>query len=267
MVLLIGLLAYVGAVTVIQLLQGEASAVGWGTSLVLVLFPAAIWVVYFYLLDRHEPEPTHYVISAFVLGALVAAPVSSWVIDEVYTVDRWMTLRPFSAQHIGAAFLVVGTVQELTKYLVVRYTIYLSPEFDEPADGIVYMTASGIGFATALNFDYVSSGVVLTMGAINITITTLAHACFSGVLGFALGQAKFSPRGGQTMLVAGLLVAVLLNGCFGLLQELMLRPAVPLQPWRGLVLSGLFALVVFSAISFLMRRTVGAGQPAPRGGA
>ncbi len=261
MVLLIGLLAYVGAVSVIQQMQGADQTVGWGTTLVLVLFPAAIWITYFYLLDRHEPEPAHLVLSAFVLGGLVAAPVANWVINEVYMVERWMALTPFSIQHIGASFLVVATVQELTKYLVVRYTVYLSDEFDEPADGVVYMTASGIGFAAALNFDYVSSGVVLTMGAISITITTLAHACFSGALGLAMGQARFSARGGQTMLVAGLLVAILLNGVFSLLQEMTLRPTMPLQPWRGLVLSGLFALVVFSAISFLMRRVVQSNAP------
>lgn len=264
MVLLIGLLVYVGLVSVVQLIHGaDAGPVGWGSSLLLVLAPAAIWIAYFYLLDRYEPEPTHFVLSAFLLGAMVAAPASRWVINEVYTVGRWMGLTPLSAQHVGASFLVVGAVQELSKYLVIRYTIFLSDEFDEPPDGIVYMTAAGIGFAARLNFGYVSSGVVLTIGAITVTITTLAHACFAGVMGYAMGRAKFATRGRQRLLVSGLLAAVLLNGSFSLLQELMFRPGMDLQPWRGLVFSGPFALAVFSVTSYLMRRAVRAARPDP----
>ena len=33
--------------------------------------------------------------SVGVLGALVAAPVANWLISDVFTVDRWMALKPF----------------------------------------------------------------------------------------------------------------------------------------------------------------------------
>jgi RsiW-degrading membrane proteinase PrsW (M82 family) len=265
-VLMLSLLAYVGVVRAIEGIWGLQSVVGWLPSLVLVLVPAAIWLVYFYLLDRYEPEPTHFVLSAFLLGALVAAPISSWIINDLFTVDRWISLSPFSAEHIGASFLVIGAAQELTKYVVIRYTVYLSDEFDEPADGIVYTTAAGIGFATALNFEYVSSGVLPTIGAINVTITTLAHACFAGAVGYALGVAKFAGRGGQRVLILGLLAAVGLNGVFFLLQDLVVRPGIDLKPWRGLILCGVFAVVVFGVISYLMRRSLRASAP-PAGAA
>jgi protease PrsW len=253
--LLVGLLLYVGAARAIEALWlPTAEPVGWPGALALVLVPALLWLAYFYLLDRYEPEPTHYVLSAFLLGALVAAPLAHWMIRDLFALDRW-GLTPFSTTHVAASFLVVGTTQELMKYLVVRYTVYLSDEFDEPADGIVYSTAAGIGFATRLNFGYVSSGVLLTTGAINVTITTLAHACFAGAAGYALGRAKFAARGGQRTLAVGLLAAIALNGAFTLLQELVLS-AGQLRPWRGLALSGTFAALVFGVVSLLMHRAL-----------
>jgi len=263
--LLCGLLAYVGVARVIQHVWSVGPRpIGTLPTLALVLVPAVIWLVYFYLLDRHEPEPTHYVLSVFLLGALVAAPIASFVIHDLFTIERWIGLTPFSTQRIAASLLVVGTTQELTKYLVVRYTVYLSDEFDEPADGIVYATAAGIGFATALNFKYVSAGVLLSVGSINIAITTLAHACFTGVVGYALGQAKFVAhvRWRQLMLIVGLLAAILLNGVFFMLQDLVVNPGMVLRPWRGLLLCGVFTVVVFGVISLLMRRSCAGSRAA-----
>lgn len=263
LVLLLGLALYVGVVRAVEALWSpDPQAVGWLPALVIVLVPAAIWLIYFYLMDRYEPEPTHYVLSTFLLGALVAHPLARWVIHDLFTVESWIGLSPLSVEHIAGSFLVVGAAQELIKYVVVRYTVYLSDEFDEPADGIVYATATGIGFATALNFELVSSGVLLTFSAINVTITTLAHACFSGVMGYALGQARFAARGGQKIQIVGLLAAVALNGAFFLLQDLVVRPDIHLAPWRGLILSALFTAAVFGAISLLMRRSLRPGGPA-----
>ncbi len=254
--LLLGLPLYVGVVWAMQRVLGiGAQPVGWLPALVLVLVPSVLWLVYFYLQDRYEPEPTHYVVFTFLLGALVAAPLAGWLIDGVFTLDRWATLERFSGAHVAAAFLVVGISQELSKYLVVRYTVYLSDEFDEPVDGIVYCTAAGIGFATALNFKFVVSGVLPTVGAIDATITTLSHACFSGAVGYALGQAKFREGGGQGILVLGLLVAVALNGAFYLLQP-VIRSGFDLSPWRSLALGAGFAAMVFGGITWLVRRSL-----------
>jgi RsiW-degrading membrane proteinase PrsW (M82 family) len=261
--LLVGLALYLGIVEAVQALSKRGpEPVGWLPALALVLVPALIWLAYFYLLDRYEPEPTHYVLSTFLLGALVAAPLANLLINDLFSAERWIALAPFSPQHVAASFLVVGTAQELAKYLVVRYTVYLSDEFDEPADGIVYATAAGIGFATHVNFQYVASGVLLEIGALNVTITTLAHACFSGVVGYSLGRAKFASRSQTRTLAVGLCAAIALNGVFYLLQDLVVRPGLELRPWRGLLLSGAFALAVFGAIVALMRRSLRRGGPA-----
>jgi protease PrsW len=160
---------------------------------------------------------------------------------------------------------VIGMVQEMAKYVVVRYSIYRHAELDEPMDGIVYMMAAGIGFATAQNFHHLAElggSVVLSQAAMSTVINTLAHACFAGVLGYALGWAKFSQaaplvRGGK--LLAGLCVAAALNGVFTSLEDRVTLAGVNASAaWRGLALAAGFAAVVFFAVSMLMRRQLAA---------
>src|SRR5690606_12710960 len=111
---------------------------------------------YFYAQDRHEPEPKHYVAGIYLLGAFVAAPLAGFLVDLAAPASRpgVVALAPLAAGPVVWALLVVAVAQELSKYLVVRYTVYLTAEFDEPMDGIVYMTAAGIGFATYENYQY-----------------------------------------------------------------------------------------------------------------
>jgi len=94
----------------------------------------------------------------------------------------------FSLDHVVHAVLVVGLAQEMCKYAVVRYTIYMSREFDEPMDGIIYMMACGTGFAVWVNYHRLSGQnhqVHLSLDAARTVMTTLAHASFAGLLGYA----------------------------------------------------------------------------------
>src|SRR5262249_56522764 len=104
-----------------------------------------------------------------------------------------------------------GPAQELAKSLVVRYWFYMPDEFDEPMDGIVYMMAAGIGFATAENWHAIGAAggtIFLATGTMNVVVATLAHGCFAGVLGYALGIAPWTraARRGPVILV-GLFIA------------------------------------------------------------
>ena len=116
--------------------------------------PAILWLGFFYLLDRHEPEPKQLVAGVCVLGALIAAPLADFVIS--IAVPRVAIEQPdlsaLSLDRVLYAVLCAGLAQEMCKYAVVRYTIYMSREFDEPMDGIVYMMACGTGFAVWVNY-------------------------------------------------------------------------------------------------------------------
>jgi len=270
-ILLGGLLAFVVIVLLIDRLRSVPTPVSAFTAVPLALIPALLWMVYFYLRDIHEPEPTHYVIGVFLLGALVAAPLAGWITDALFKVPSWGALPRWGLTEAVAAFLVLAPAQEMSKYLVVRYTVYLSAEFDEPMDGIVYMSAAGLGFATAWNIVQMTRApqLALTTAAINAVTTTLAHASLSGVVGFAMGRAKFIGREGhQTRVLAlGLGAAVVLSGLFTMLENVATRHGLDYRPAWGLASAAIFAILVFVLLSVLVDRHLSSSPHARRASA
>lgn len=270
--LVLGLLGFVGVAYAVETLWGLGTAIPLSplAAIALSVAPALLWLAYFYAQDRHEPEPKLFVFGVFLLGAFIAGPTARFFVDFILAEAEpaATNLDRFAADRLISAFLVVGVAQELSKYLAVRYTIYLSAEFDEPMDGIIYMTAAGIGFATYENVSYFENlhDVFLTTAAGHAVVTTLAHACFAGVLGYALGRAKFSsakPHVRSLTLLAGLLIAAALNGQFAIVEEIVKEGGMQFHPWRGVAFAAGFAAIIFFITSILMRRLLAISPFAP----
>jgi protease PrsW len=261
------LLVEIGAVVIFAALV--AAIVGFGNlnltgttrlvaGVVLALVPAAIWLVAFYQQDRLEPEPKHYVIGVFVLGALLATAVGQPVIRDFFQVQNWLGANIII--NILGSILIVGFVQEFLKYAAVRYTVFNSVEFDERVDGIIYGAAAGLGYATMTNLDYIVSngGVDLGVGAIRVAVTALAHASFAGVTGYFLGRAKFENMG-PFWLPLGLLLAATLNGIVTYVVGEVPTLTTSLENsdpnhWLGLVVAALVAGGTFAVLFAIIRR-------------
>lgn len=233
-----------------------ASLQGWqlvAFGLVMSLVPALLWLVFFYVQDRFAPEPKGNVLGVFLLGGLLAAAIGQPLIERVFNVEDWM----YSAWWVQllASILVIGFIQEFLVYASVRYSIYRSQEFDERVDGVIYAIAAGLGYATVLNFQYVTrhGGVDVGVGAMTVTINALAQAGFAGIIGYFLGQAKFetTPR---YWLALGVVLAALLNGVFFFLEDQVTLRGLSFTPLNGVILAGVFAFVILAIVFFLIRR-------------
>jgi RsiW-degrading membrane proteinase PrsW (M82 family) len=264
LVLVIGLVVYVAMIWIIERAAGIQGAVSLSAPLALVLagVPAALWLGFFYLQDRHEPEPKEFVIGIFVLGALVAAPIADFLVNQVAPSQPLAAhgLSPFTVDRMVHAVLVLGLAQELCKYVAVRYTIYASAEFDEPMDGVVYMMAVGTGFAVWVNYHALQDlghEVFLSTAAAMAVVTTLAHASFAGVLGYVLGRAKFTrrtPLVRTVLLFFGLMLAATLNGQFQLVEIWITTSGLAQHPWKGIGYAAAFAVVVFALLMLASQR-------------
>ena len=164
--------------------------------LVIALIPTAIWFVFFYQWDRLEPEPKTLVLRVALLGALAAAALAIPLVESVFDIGAWLN-RGIVSQVLGNIF-VVGFVQMGLVYLVVRLSVYESPEFDEWTDGILYGTAAGLGLATVLNLEFIigSGGADLGLAAIRVALTALVLASLGGLVGYFLGHDRLEVRPG-----------------------------------------------------------------------
>ncbi|HEX4423548.1 MAG TPA: PrsW family glutamic-type intramembrane protease [Kofleriaceae bacterium] len=253
-----GLVGFVLLTGLVELVAGIHEAIHLGPILAGAMagIPAVFWLGFFYLMDRHEPEPKQLVAGVCVLGALIAGPLADFVQSQAAPQIALAVpgLSPFSLDRVLRAVLIVGLAQEMCKYAVVRYTIYMSREFDEPMDGIVYMMACGTGFAVWVNFHRLSGQnhqVYLSIGAAQAVVTTLAHASFAGLLGYVMGRAKFSRRGAPArgiLLMLGLLGAAVLNGQFTIVENWVLTRGLAQHPWYSVGYAAISAAAIFGLI-------------------
>jgi protease PrsW len=186
---------------------------------VLAIAPGVFWLWYFYRKDKFEPEPLNLIRNVFLVGALGVVP--AFILEMPFGIFE--KLLPGIGPYLGMV-VVAPVVEETTKFLVVRWMIYKNPEFDEPLDGVVYAAAAALGFASAENLGYVmgqiqhGAGAVATVGVVRAFLSVPGHALFSSMWGYALGFAKFSdPARGRTLVVRGLLLAMILHGTFNFL--------------------------------------------------
>lgn len=262
--LIAGLVGFVLITWLVELVAGLDRAVHLGSLLAAAMacIPAIFWLGFFYVMDRHEPEPKQLVIGVCVLGALVAGPLSEFIQYQAVPPLALEThgLSAFSGDRILYAVLVTGLAQEMCKYAVVRYTVYMSREFDEPMDGIIYMMACGTGFAVWVNYHEFSGqghSVHLSTATAQAVVTTLAHASFAGALGYIMGRAKFSRRSAPVrgiLLFGGLLGAAVLNGQFAVVEAWVSQAGMAQYPWRAIGFAALWASAVFLAIWFVSQR-------------
>ena len=181
--------------------------------LVIALAPGFFWLWFFYKQDVYEPEPLALVARMYFLGIIAA--LIALLLENLYS--------PFVPDLLFPA-LAVPVTEELAKFAMVVLFVYRDAEFDEPMDGIVYATATALGFATLENLLYVlpvqSLSSLMVNGTFRAILSVPGHALFAVFWGYALGIAKFRPPGKKIPIIAaGLILAIAVHGFFNLLLD------------------------------------------------
>jgi len=272
----VGLLIFVGAVVGLDAaLKPDLTGAGLLlVGVVLALIPAALWLFFFYQQDRLEPEPVGQVARMFVIGLALAGALGIPLTDQLFKVSDWL-YRDTLTTILGSIF-VTGAVEAFIVFATVRYFIFDSPEFDERTDGVIYATAAALGYATALNLQFIlaSGGAELGGAEVFVAEVALAQAAFGGLLGYFLGRAKLEQEP-VWWLSAGLALTAVLNGAFNYASGLVDPGTISrgggggLPSFTGLLVAGGLAVVVTVIVSFLINRDItrslGGSQPAATG--
>ncbi len=264
----IGLLVFVAAVFGLDYalrpeLTGTTLLV---TGIVLSIVPAAIWLTFFYQQDRLEPEPVANVVRMFVIGLALAGALGIPLTEQFFKVQDWLYIDSTAGigltEILGSIF-VTGAVEAFVIFATVRYFIFDQPEFDERTDGVVYATAAALGYATALNFQFIlaSGGAALGGAEIYVAEVALAHAAIGGLLGYFLGKAKLEQEP-LWWLPLGLALAAALTGTFNILRGQLdvggigIGASSGLPAVNGLLLAGGLAIVVALVVYVLINRDI-----------
>lgn len=153
------------------------------------VLPAVLFAVLVYRTDARR-EPTWLVVVTFVLGA-VASLLALVIVGRAAALTG-LDVRVSAAGESGALvflFFVVAPAQEAGK-VAAAWPAFLSKHFDEPYDGIVYASASSLGYAAVEN-GYVlhahpTGGIWIARALVSLP----AHVFFACLWGYALGRAK-----------------------------------------------------------------------------
>jgi hypothetical protein len=114
-----------------------------------------------------------------------------------------------------------------------------------------------LGIATMLNINFIldSGGADLGLGVIHVVVTSLAQAAFGGVIGYFMGEMKFTDEPAWWMPL-GLIIAAVLDGLFEYLIVEVNATGLQVSPWRGLIFALVVAIATFGALIFLIRRAI-----------
>ncbi len=160
-------------------------------------------------LDKEREDPRTLLGMFFLGGVMVVPPL----LMQNQSVDWGLGDTSSLGFAIFFAFIIIAFTEEIVKYLALRFAIIPQKYVDEPMDGIVYSVMLGMGFATIENIFYTIS-LGIEFGLFRMFTAVPAHAAFSVIMGYYLGQAKFDKINRKILLTKAFAVPFVLHGFY-----------------------------------------------------
>lgn len=214
--------------------------------LMLAIAPGIAISLYIIFKDEYNIEPRRHLIISFLLGMLAIIP-ALFLETIISLIDQGPFFKSIPGIAVKAYFSV-ALVEELCKFMMLRYYAFRKPEFDEPFDGIVYAVMVSMGFATVENIFYVSQSGIQT-AIIRMFMAIPAHATFAILMGYFMGKAKFSLNRKRSLMIAGIAWAVFFHGSYDFFlflqdTEMVVKPTITLLLSLGAVASLITGLIL-----------------------
>lgn len=174
------------------------------------VLPALLWLAFWLMEDRCEPEPKRYLVLTFCAGAL-SVFVALWLEKSVV------------AYFAGPMLLFVwAAIEEVVKFGAAYLVALRTRVFDEPLDAVVYMITVALGFSAFENMLFLmtplAEGDVLRTiitGDLRFIGATLLHSLSSATIGLALAFAFYkSARARMLAAGVGVILAIFLHTLF-----------------------------------------------------
>jgi RsiW-degrading membrane proteinase PrsW (M82 family) len=188
------------------------------SSVVLSWLPPGLFLALVYRRKARPAFRLRFVVLTFVAGMFAAtlafASFHALELVQVYAGVLNGTSR-VDAEWLVFALGVVGPAEEVFKLSAVVLTAGVAGVLREPQDGVLYSSASALGFAASENWYamYASGGPDPGRAA----LVPFVHMLFSAFLGWGLGRSI--DRGGRSLPIwGGLVLASAYHGLFDVLE-------------------------------------------------
>ncbi|GLV59483.1 hypothetical protein KDH_63090 [Dictyobacter sp. S3.2.2.5] len=213
-------------------------------------------------IDRYEREPWFLRLAAFLWGAIIAIPPTTFIEGSI---DSWRSaiLGPQAGRALHALFsaLNAGITEETVKGLGLLLLFFvLRDEFDNVTDGIVYGALIGAGFAMVENIFYFAGNpkafLFLLIG--RIVLGWLSHSTFTICLGIALGYMRHTQiRWRQIMIpIIGYFIAVGLHTAFDFINFFANALVLSSPDNSNIVMFSLFASIGDYILPFIAQMVI-----------
>jgi RsiW-degrading membrane proteinase PrsW (M82 family) len=221
----------------------------------LSLLPAGLFLWLWYLRRHDRPVPVGVMSLAFIGGGALVWP--AFKLEDLGH-QLWQIVSPATAYYFQGAvlplespldillpaigtFIIVATVEEGLRYLLLWPWIRFSRHVDQVFDGLVLGVAAGLGFATIENSLYFWSlfqagnfDTVVFVFFLRFLISTLAHLSFGGLMGALLARGVFHVYRPGPFYLKAFFITWFLHGLYDLLlgveqsfyAVIMLLPAI-----------------------------------------
>jgi len=158
----------------------------------LIIIPYLLWLFISVWSEYRVAQPRQHLIAVLILTMLITSAVGLPLLDRYFRLDTWLPLAPALNRILGYT-LTTGIVQGTIKYIVLRYVIW-PQHLRERLDGIAYGIATGLGYATILNLQFISVNTPAPpdVAAFHVFANYALHVSTGILIGYGLSEVHFS---------------------------------------------------------------------------
>lgn len=188
----------------------------------LAVIPGLLIIIYVYRKDKVEKEPIGLIIKLIVFGAISC--IAAGYIEAFE--DSMLPEYPKGSLEyaLQTSFLEAALVEEIVKFLALRFGSWKHPSFNYRFDGVVYGVSAAVGFAIYENVMYVATYGFQTAVVRAFTAVPLHAFCgvFMGVFYAYAKKASILGRGGTKsfFILLSLIVPMTIHGIYDTLAFL-----------------------------------------------
>lgn len=175
------------------------------------VIPAFVWLFFWLLEDRCQPEPKRYIFFTFLAG--------------MFGVAIALPLEQYAAGFFSGSFLIFlswAVIEELLKFAAAYFVAFRRAVFDEPLDAVIYMVTAALGFSALENALFLwtplhQGDIVRAIVTENLRFmgATLLHTLASATVGIFLALSfNLSAGARKQAAVFGVILAIALHTLF-----------------------------------------------------